>query len=298
MRLEQLKYLVATAKAGSISAAAQRLNVSRQAVSSALGSLEAELGFSLFSKGSRGVEPTLEGRRAIEKVEEALELLRELHAEAGVPGEGGLSVCTTPLISLYLTNTIFLPFRERYPNISVSLRNVYLPNVVRELETGTSHMAVIRTSVGMRIREQAREKGCEVVPLYMDEERLFMAATHPLAKRDVLTPEDLETLYIALFARGQEHVSRRYASYFGGVYYTATRTDFQSLVLRNEAVLILPCRLFRHDHLVAKGLLVEKHIPLTGFDFSAPITAIRIPSLSVPERLFWEFLIVHFTDNL
>lgn len=298
MRLEQLKYLVVTAKAGSISAAAQRLNVSRQAVSSALGNLEEELGFSLFSKGSRGVEPTPEGRRAIEKVEEALRLLRELHEETGVSTEGFFSVCTTPLISLYLTNSIFLPFRERYPNINISLRNVYLPDVMRELEKGTSRMAVIRTSVGMRIREQAREMGCDVVPLYMDEERLFMGATHPLAKKDKLTPEDLESLYIALFARGQEHISRRYASYFAGVYYTATRTDFQVLVLRNEAVVICPGRLFRQDHLVAKGMLVEREIPLSGQDFSAPITAIRMPNLHVSEQKFWEYLIRHFADNL
>lgn len=62
MRLEQLTYLVSAAKAGSISAAAQRLNVSRQAVSSALGSLESELGVPFFKKGNQGIEPTFRGR--------------------------------------------------------------------------------------------------------------------------------------------------------------------------------------------------------------------------------------------
>ena len=50
MRLEQLEYLVAVAKAGSISAAARRLNVSRQAVSVAMGNLEKDLGFSKITK--------------------------------------------------------------------------------------------------------------------------------------------------------------------------------------------------------------------------------------------------------
>lgn len=61
MRLEQLTYLVSAAKAGSISAAAQRLNVSRQAVSSALGSLESELVF-LFLKMETGIEANVSGK--------------------------------------------------------------------------------------------------------------------------------------------------------------------------------------------------------------------------------------------
>lgn len=89
MRLEQLKYLVATAKAGSISAAAQRLNVSRQAVSSALGSLEAELGFSLFSKGSRGVEPTLDGASRNRKGRGGSGAAPGITCRGWSPGRGG-----------------------------------------------------------------------------------------------------------------------------------------------------------------------------------------------------------------
>ena len=298
MRLEQLTYLVSAAKAGSISAAAQRLNVSRQAVSSALGSLESELGVPFFKKGNQGIEPTFRGRARLEKAEAVLKLIEELRAEGRMDGTGNFSVCTTPLLSLYLTNSVFLPFRELHPEINVLLRNVYLPELMGELENGASRIAVVRTSVDMTIRERAREIGCEVVPLFVDEERLFMGATHPLAQRDALTPADLERLHIALFARGQEHIFRRYAPYFGGVYYTATRTDFQALVLRNEAVVVFPCRLFRHDHLVAKGMLAEKKIPLPGMDLSAPVTAMCTPELSLAERLFWDYLIGNFAENL
>ena len=58
MRLEQLESFVATARAGSISAAARTLGLSRPAVSAAVNALEQELGSPLLIKGNHGVQPT------------------------------------------------------------------------------------------------------------------------------------------------------------------------------------------------------------------------------------------------
>ncbi len=296
MRLEQLEYLVAVAKAGSISAAARRLNVSRQAVSVAMGNLEKDLGFPFFKKGNKGIELTPQGIRAVEKAEGALKQIAELSLEA--KASGAFSVCTTPLLSLHLTRNIFLPFRELYPEISVTLCNVYITDVIQELESGTSCMAVTRTALGLKLREQAVNMGCEVVPLFTDEERLFIGAGHPLAARSTLSPEDLKTLRIGFYSRGQEHISCQYAPYFAGEYRMANRTDLLALVVRNEAAFIQPYRLFRHDYLVMKGDLVAKKIPLPEVDPSVPIAAIRLPEQSFPQRLFWDYLIKNFINAL
>lgn len=296
MRLEQLEYLVAVAKAGSISAAARRLNVSRQTVSVAMGNLEEELGFPFFKKGNKGIELTPQGARAVEKAEGALKLIAELALEGKT--SGSFSVCTTPLLSRHLTRNIFLPFRELYPDISVTLCNVYITDVIKELESKTSCMAVTRTALGLKLREQAVNMGCEIVPLFTDEERLFIGAGHPLAARSTLTPEDLKTLRIGFYSRGQEHISRLYAPYFAGEYRMANLTDLLALVVRNEAAFIQPYRLFRHDYRVEKGDLVAKRIPLPDVDSSVPVAAIRLPEQSFPESLFWNYLIRNFANNL
>lgn len=298
MRLEQLEYLVAVAKAGSISAAARRLNVSRQAVSMAMGNLEEELGFFFFKKGNKGIKLTPQGIRVVERAEGALKLIAELRQEGKESASGAFSVCTTPLLSLHLTRNIFLPFRELYPDISVTLCNVYITDVIKELESGTSRIAVTRTAVGLKLREQAVNMGCEIVPLFTDEERLFIGSGHPLAARSALTPDDLKTLRIGFYSRGQEHISRLYAPYFAGEYRMANRTDLLALVVRNEAAFIQPYRLFRHDYRVAKGDLVAKKIPLPEVDPSVPVAAIRMPEQSFPERLFWDYLIGNFTKAL
>ena len=57
-KLRALEYFVAAAEEGSFSAAARRLQVSAMAVSKLVGSLEAQLGTSLFERHARGLSVT------------------------------------------------------------------------------------------------------------------------------------------------------------------------------------------------------------------------------------------------
>ena len=299
MRLEQLAYFVAAADAGSISAAAQRLELSQPAVSAALRSLEEEVGGQLFRRGNQGIRLTPLGRLTYEDARKILGLVSGIRARGAEAGtEGVARVCAQPLLSFHLTGTIVLPFKALYPNINVFMRNVPNTGIVAELASGRSNIAVTLVALGLKIQEQARNLGCEIVPLYTDERRLFIGAGHPLARKERLTPEDLGTLRIAYYSHGADCVSGLYAPHFAGEYRLANREDILDLVLRNEAVFIQAGRMFRHDYRVAKGMMVEEQIPLPDIDHSAPIAAIRAPELSPAERLLWEYLLAHFAAGL
>ncbi|MFD0673545.1 LysR family transcriptional regulator [Cohnella sp. GCM10027633] len=82
MNMEHLEYAVETAKAGSLSKAAVRLNVTISTVSQAVSNLEAELGVKLFQRNNQGVIPTAEGRVIIAKAVEALDKVQEIRLEA------------------------------------------------------------------------------------------------------------------------------------------------------------------------------------------------------------------------
>lgn len=299
MRLEQLEYFVAAAEAGSISGAAQRLKVSQPAVSAALKSMEEELGGRLFSRGNQGISLTPLGRLTCEDSRKVLALVRGMRDRGRNAGrEGTAQVCAQPLLSFHLTGNIILPFKELYPRIDVFVRNVSNTDIIQELKSGASNIAVTLVALGLKIREQARGMGCSVVPLYTDERRMFIGAGHPLAAREKLTQEDLRSLRIAYYSHGADKVSRLYAPYFGGEYRLANREDILDLVLRNEAVFIQAGRMFRRDYRVEKGMMVEREIPLPDIDHNASIVAIRTPELSPAETLLWEYLIAHFADGL
>ncbi|HEU4537521.1 MAG TPA: LysR family transcriptional regulator, partial [Polyangiaceae bacterium] len=78
MKAEQgLALFVATADAGSLSAAARRLGLTPAAASAALKRLEAELGALLFVRSTRSLRLTPEGERFLHYGRRALLLLRE-----------------------------------------------------------------------------------------------------------------------------------------------------------------------------------------------------------------------------
>ena len=84
MNLQQLRYAVATADEGSMTAAARAVDVAQPALSRAVRALEAELGVELFATRGRSVELTESGRRIVAAARRGLDevaTLEELAAE-------------------------------------------------------------------------------------------------------------------------------------------------------------------------------------------------------------------------
>ena len=71
--LRQLEYLVAVGQAGSITLAAERLNVSAPSISTAIAQLETEFGLPLFvRRHAHGMSATQSGREIIREAATAL----------------------------------------------------------------------------------------------------------------------------------------------------------------------------------------------------------------------------------
>jgi DNA-binding transcriptional LysR family regulator len=69
MELRQIRYVLAVAKEGSFTRAAQRLNVSQSAISEQVKLLEGRLGFPLLVRTGRGAEMTEKGRVFLHEAE-------------------------------------------------------------------------------------------------------------------------------------------------------------------------------------------------------------------------------------
>ncbi len=95
MKIQHLQYALEIEKYGSMNKAADKLLLSQPNVSSALKTLESELGFHIFSRTNKGVEPTPEGkkflscaRRMVEEYEKIVaikagEKVHRFHLSAG-----------------------------------------------------------------------------------------------------------------------------------------------------------------------------------------------------------------------
>jgi DNA-binding transcriptional LysR family regulator len=112
------------ARRGSISAAAQVLNVSQPALSQALSELGRRLNVALFEPSGRNRRLTAEGSEALRFAEETLAgadaLLRRLDAIRN--GEGGnLRVGMIDAASLYVLPEVVRRYREAHPGVDLKL---------------------------------------------------------------------------------------------------------------------------------------------------------------------------------
>lgn len=125
---ERLTGLIAFARAGSLgsyTAAARSLAISPSAVSKSVRRLEQRLGLSLFTRTTRSLTLTPEGRELHER---ALRLLRDAEEieqvakSARAEPAGGLRVAASLPIGLHLIAPALPAFRERHPKVTIDLR--------------------------------------------------------------------------------------------------------------------------------------------------------------------------------
>ncbi|WP_247529114.1 LysR family transcriptional regulator [Bradyrhizobium sp. 199] len=126
--LDRLTGLIAFARSGSLgsySAAARALGVSPSAISKSVQRLEQHLGLTLFSRTTRSLTLTPEGRDLHER---ALRLLREADAieQAAMAARsepaGALKIVAPLPIGVNILAPALPRFRERYPKLAIDLR--------------------------------------------------------------------------------------------------------------------------------------------------------------------------------
>ena len=128
MALERLTGLVAFARAGSLgsfTAAARSLAISPSAVSKSVQRLEEQLGVSLFTRTTRSLTLTPEGRelheRAMRLLHDAQEIEQAAKAVRAEP-TGTLRIAASLPIGLHLIAPALPAFRKLHPKVTVDLR--------------------------------------------------------------------------------------------------------------------------------------------------------------------------------
>ncbi len=122
MDWEQLKYVLAIQRGGSLSAAARLLKVNQSTVSRRLGALETSLDTALFIRSRRKLIPTEPGEKLAHRAErieaEVMKMQAEVEQSAHQP-QGSVRISTMPWICSYLIVPALPEFRESYPGIAI-----------------------------------------------------------------------------------------------------------------------------------------------------------------------------------
>lgn len=134
--LHKLRLFVVVYEKGSFNQAAETLYMAQSAISQHMHDLETDLGTPLFTRSSRGVQPTPVGDTLYDYARRILLLLGEAErAIIGIAGEETrqLSVAATPGVSVYLLPAWLQQFQKTHPTINVSLQTALTSEVVRDV---------------------------------------------------------------------------------------------------------------------------------------------------------------------
>jgi DNA-binding transcriptional LysR family regulator len=191
LNLARLRVLSEVIGRGSFSAAAEALSYTQSAVSQSIARLEAETGATLVVRDRRGVRPTAAGATLVEHAEvifaqvDAAEA--ELAAVLGVRG-GRLRVASFPSAGATLMPLAVATFRERHPDVALTLAEGEPEEIAPRLRAGEFDLALLFEFPGARERVGG---GLRSSMLLEDPMYVALPGQHPLSAKPALTLADL-----------------------------------------------------------------------------------------------------------
>ena len=170
MRLEQLQYLVTISQHTSLSAAAETLHLTPQALSMSITALEKDLGLTLLNRSFKGVSLTEDGRLVLEAVERFLGTLAAIQEKS--QGQTAEALCGTyEILTAYGEfNAFFLELlthaAKDFPNCTLRVRPTAFAQMRQQALSGPE---VIAATYDCRINGESLfpcDDALELTPLF------------------------------------------------------------------------------------------------------------------------------------
>lgn len=197
MEMHQLRYMVALARTGNFSRAAEQCNVAQPSLSQQIQKLEAELGERLFDRMKREVRLTAHGhaflRRAVRILEEVDAARREA-SDALDLKHGSIAIGILPTIAPYLLPPVMARFSAQFAGVEINVHEDTTAQLLKLVHAYEIDFAVVS--------EPIVDDRLTVTELFTEELLLALPPRHPLTKKRALTPSDLRDQKLIVMKSG------------------------------------------------------------------------------------------------
>lgn len=202
--LRQLQFLVALRAEGSFVAAAEAVGVTQPTLSAGIKDLEATLGVVLVERGRSGASLTPAGEEAAERASRALseveEMVRTVQS-AGEPFTGVFRLGAIPTIAPFLLPRALPLLKQEFPKLRLQMREDLTTRLIEALRARTLDAALIALPY--------EAHGVATASIADDEFLFLCPETHPLARRNDLSPDQMKSEEMLLLEDG--HCLREHA---------------------------------------------------------------------------------------
>lgn len=187
MEMQQLRYVVAVARTGNFSRAAEQCHVSQPSLSQQIQKLEEELDERLFDRMTREAKLTPHGeaflRHAVRILEEVDAAKREA-TDAQDLRRGRLTIGVLPTIAPYLLPPALIEFTEKFPGVEI---------LVQEDTTARLLKLAHRYEIDFALASQPiQDESLEINELFSEELLLALPPGHRLTRKRRVAFADLD----------------------------------------------------------------------------------------------------------
>ena len=200
--LSQYKIFYAVAKAGNISKAAKELFISQPAISKSISKLEENLGVSLFTRNSRGVQLTVEGQVLFSHVSNAFDTLGRGENELKRIKNfniGQIKIGVSNTLCKYILLPYLKGFIDEYPHVKIMIDSQDTARTISMLEQQKLDIGLIaepKTRRSLSFMPVMRIEDTFVcTKSYLDNLNIFSAGTVLLLDRNNMTRTHIDAYF-------------------------------------------------------------------------------------------------------
>ncbi len=197
MELHQLRYVLAVARTGNFSRAAEQCHISQPSLSQQIAKLEAELGEHLFSRLKRSAVLTSAGAALVQRATRILSEVDAAHrdvADAAEHVRGKVNVGVIPTIAPYLLPRVLALTARECPAMEVRIHEATTAQLLASAAACETDLAIISLPI--------TDARFAIEPLFAEELLLAVPPNHPLTKKPRVRLSDLEHERFILMEEG------------------------------------------------------------------------------------------------
>lgn len=197
MTLTQLGYIVAVAQHRHFGAAAESCFVTQPTLSMQVQKLEEELGIEIFDRSHQPVKTTPLGAELIAQAQivlaEASKMMALSADETDAVAEN-IQIGIIPTLSPSLAPKLVAWFKRKYPETTISLEEVQTKDLMSRIKEGSLDVGLLVTPLDdSHIIER---------PLFYEPFCLYVSPEHDLAKKKIISSDDLQISDLWLLSEG------------------------------------------------------------------------------------------------
>lgn len=208
MTLQQLKYVIAVAEAGTVTEAADKLYISQPSLTNAIRELEKEMNIQIFNRTNKGISLSKEGEDFLGYARQVLEQAAILEDKYKGSDGGKKSFCVSTQHYSFTVNA-FVDLVKEYgqEEYDFSLRETQTYEIIEDVARMRSEIGILFQNDFNEtvIQKILKSHDLEFHPLFVAKPHVFISRKHPLANRELIKNEELAPYPYLSFEQGEHN---------------------------------------------------------------------------------------------